>query len=194
MLTGQQIADAIARLQASIIGVFSDPTTTKGDLIVHGASTTRLPVGSNDQVLTADSAQASGVKWATLNAYGVRATASVTSSSLANNAYQQTNITIAKSFRLVHIQTDVAARVRLYSTAANQAADASRVVGNDPAIGVGVILDYVTTSADKDEDLSPVADGSSMEGTPTTSIPITITNLSGSTGTVTVTLTYFRTE
>lgn len=42
----------------------SDPTTTKGDLIVHGSTTTRLPVGTNGQVLTADSTQALGVKWA----------------------------------------------------------------------------------------------------------------------------------
>lgn len=44
---------------------FADPTTTKGDLIVHGSSTTRMPVGTNGQVLTADSTQALGVKWAT---------------------------------------------------------------------------------------------------------------------------------
>jgi hypothetical protein len=44
---------------------FADPTTTKGDLIVHGASTTRLPVGTDGQVLTADSGEAAGVAWAT---------------------------------------------------------------------------------------------------------------------------------
>jgi hypothetical protein len=39
--------------------------TTKGD--VHGYSTTntRIPIGSNNQVLTADSTQALGLKWAT---------------------------------------------------------------------------------------------------------------------------------
>lgn len=41
------------------------PTTTKGDIIVeNGISAVRLGVGSNGQVLTADSTQATGVKWA----------------------------------------------------------------------------------------------------------------------------------
>lgn len=44
----------------------ADPTTTKGDLIVRGASTpSRLGVGSNGQILTADSTQTTGVKWST---------------------------------------------------------------------------------------------------------------------------------
>lgn len=47
-------------------GALTDPTTTKGDLIVRGASAiTRLPVGSNDQVLTADSVATLGVAWKT---------------------------------------------------------------------------------------------------------------------------------
>ena len=42
--------------------------TTKGDLLVAQSSATlnRLPVGANDTVLTADSAQTNGVKWATI--------------------------------------------------------------------------------------------------------------------------------
>lgn len=40
------------------------PLTTKGDLIVNdGTNDIRLAVGTNDFVLTADSTQASGVKW-----------------------------------------------------------------------------------------------------------------------------------
>lgn len=38
--------------------------TTKGDLLVYGSALSRLGVGTNGQVLTADSAQALGVKWA----------------------------------------------------------------------------------------------------------------------------------
>jgi hypothetical protein len=42
------------------------PTTTKGDLIVHnGSDNVRVPVGgTNGHVLTVDSAEATGVKWA----------------------------------------------------------------------------------------------------------------------------------
>jgi hypothetical protein len=51
---------------AASAGGFTDPTTTKGDLIARGASsTTRLAVGSDGQVLAADSTQTLGVKWTT---------------------------------------------------------------------------------------------------------------------------------
>jgi hypothetical protein len=45
----------------------NDLVTTKGDILVATAADTltRVAVGSNDQVLTADSGQSSGVKWAT---------------------------------------------------------------------------------------------------------------------------------
>jgi len=38
--------------------------TTKGDLHGYSTSNTRIPIGSDNQVLTADSAQALGLKWA----------------------------------------------------------------------------------------------------------------------------------
>jgi len=38
--------------------------TTKGDILTYSTLNARLGVGANDQVLTADSAQALGVKWA----------------------------------------------------------------------------------------------------------------------------------
>lgn len=51
------VTDAIVKAQS--------PLTTKGDLwVTDGTSMHRLGVGSNGQVLTADSAQTDGIKWA----------------------------------------------------------------------------------------------------------------------------------
>jgi hypothetical protein len=48
------------------VGGMIDPMNTKGDLIVRSASaSSRLPVGTNGQVLSADSTQTLGVKWVT---------------------------------------------------------------------------------------------------------------------------------
>ena len=45
-------------------GAGSSPLTTKGDLYGHSTVDARIPIGSNGQVLTADSAQTLGLKWA----------------------------------------------------------------------------------------------------------------------------------
>lgn len=43
----------------------SSPLTTKGDLYGFSTLDARVPIGTNNQVLTADSAEALGLKWAT---------------------------------------------------------------------------------------------------------------------------------
>lgn len=71
--TGTWAGNAIAIAQGGTGQVTSTaafdalaPTTTKGDLIVFGATdNVRLAVGTDDQVITADSGEATGVKWAT---------------------------------------------------------------------------------------------------------------------------------
>jgi len=47
------------------IGGGASPLTTKGDLYTYSTTDARLAVGTNGQVLTADSTAATGIKWAT---------------------------------------------------------------------------------------------------------------------------------
>jgi hypothetical protein len=46
-------------------GGLSSPLTTKGDVWGYSTTNARVPVGTNGQVLTADSTQTLGIKWAT---------------------------------------------------------------------------------------------------------------------------------
>ena len=64
-LRTRDFADGVSSSAAPTFSDIGLPTTTKGDLIVRDASTNvREAVGANGAVLTADSAQASGIKWA----------------------------------------------------------------------------------------------------------------------------------
>ena len=45
-------------------GAVSSPLTTKGDLYTYSTTDARLPIGTDDYVLTADSTEATGMKWA----------------------------------------------------------------------------------------------------------------------------------
>jgi len=54
------------------------PLTTKGDIWGYSTLDARIPVGANDTVLTADSAQALGVKWASVASGGMTLLASGT--------------------------------------------------------------------------------------------------------------------
>lgn len=59
-------------------GGTTSPLTTQGDLYTYGTGDTRLPVGTDGQVLVADSGQVTGLNWATLSnsGHGVKVNAS----------------------------------------------------------------------------------------------------------------------
>lgn len=59
----------LSHLSQVLASVAGPVITTKGDLLVHdGVDRTRLPLGADLQVLTADSTEPTGVKWANLPA------------------------------------------------------------------------------------------------------------------------------
>lgn len=65
--------DGSGNLQFST--AFASPLTTKGDLYTYSTVDARLPVGTNGFVLTADSAQTTGIKWAAPSGAGVSSVA-----------------------------------------------------------------------------------------------------------------------
>ena len=58
--------------------------TTKGDCIVYGTEPTRMSIGTNDQVMTADSNESSGMKWAAASGGGDEITTSGKSEATAS--------------------------------------------------------------------------------------------------------------
>ena len=122
-----------------------------------------------------------------------RSTATGTTSSLADAAQTDLDITGFKSYTLMAITTDRAARVRLYVNAATRTADASRAEGVDPTSDAGVIAEVITTGAET-VIISPGAYGFNLESSPTTNIPCRVTNKSGSTGTVQVDVNILQLE
>ena len=116
-----------------------------------------------------------------------------TTAVLADDASENLDITGAKSYFVLEIATDEAAWVRLYTDAASRAADSSRDINTDPQPGDGVIVEVVTAGAETVV-ISPGSIGFNNETTPTTTIPCRVTNKSGASTAVEVTLKILQLE
>lgn len=124
---------------------------------------------------------------------GSRETKTVTTSSIANNAIENLNITGYKGYILFKIQTSAAAWVRVYTDTASRTADADRSETVDPGPGSGVIAEVITTGANVVV-VAPGTIGFNNESTVTTNIPIAVKNKSGSNAAITITLTILQIE
>lgn len=151
--------------------------------------------GTNGQVLTTNGSGGFTFEDASGGGSSLqsRATKAGTTGSLADAAQANLDITGFKGYALLKVQTDRAARVRIYTDAASRTADASRAEGTDPTADAGVIAEVITTGA-ATVLISPGAFGFNNESTPTTTIPCRITNKSGGTSTVVVTLHVLQLE
>lgn len=123
-----------------------------------------------------------------------RANATLTTASLANNATETGTVALGKSFALIKASADRACRVRLYGTAAQRTADASRAAGTDPTGEHGVVCDLVFTSGNLALDLAPMVFGACQESTVSADIPYSVTNTSGATSAVQVTFSRLAME
>lgn len=118
---------------------------------------------------------------------------SQTTSSIANSANEDITLSGFKSYALYKIQTSAASWVRIYTNEAARTADIGRAQGQDPAPDSGVIAEVITTG-NETVVMSPAVFGFNDEDPITTNIPANVTNLSGSTASITVTITLVKLE
>ena len=122
-----------------------------------------------------------------------RTSPSGSTASLADGVSGDLDLTGFKSYSLLTITTDRAAWVRIYANGATRSADNSRGEGTDPTPDAGIIAEVITTGAET-VIVSPGVIGFNLEASPTTSIPCRVTNKSGSTSAVLVTLNLLQLE
>lgn len=198
-ITGPTLAAvATSGTYSSLTGLPSIPAayaSTSIDALSDVDTTTAVPTDGQALVWSA-----AGAKWlpGTVSGGGggtlaSRAAVAGTTASLANTATGNLTITGYRGYMLYKIQTSAAAWVRIYTDTTSRTADATRLEGADPTPGSGVVAEVITTGAQTIL-ISPGALGFSNESVPNTNIQLAVTNKSGGTTTITVTLTAVQLE
>jgi len=123
-----------------------------------------------------------------------RVLAFATATGVADTASEFLNIAGSRGYVLYKISSSVPAWIRIYVNTSKRNADVSRLITADPASDAGVIAEVITTSLNETVYLTPGVIGFNDEGTLDTDIYVTVTNLSGSTSDITVSLTHVAIE
>ena len=119
-----------------------------------------------------------------------RTSTNTLNSGMANGATTNFDLSAAKTFVLYSIEVSGAAWVRLYIDTASRTADASRLRGNDPAPDAGVIAEVITTGSETVK-FGPAVIGYCSTGN---IIPAAVTNDTGGTANIDVTITHLSLE
>ncbi len=123
----------------------------------------------------------------------------ITTASLADGDHEQTTFISSPAFYLIYVQTDNPARIRIYTDITSRADDLSRAAPtllqdaiDFDAGDAGLLFELRTTATKLSRAISPMPLIATIPSTD--EVPITITNLSGSTNTIQLTLTVLEIE
>lgn len=150
--------------------------------------------GTTGQVLSTNGGGA--LSWVTAGAGGSlssRTTGVGSTGTIANAATANITITGFKSYMLTKIETTHASWIRIYTDTASRLADASRLEGTDPLPGSGVIAEIIATGSGTFL-ISPGTLGFNNEAIPTTAVQLAVTNKSGASADISITLALLQLE
>lgn len=148
--------------------------------------------GSNGDLLSTDG---SGVtSWVTPVDYSrTRATFNAGTSTIADGASADVDITGYKAYALMDVYLSDASWITFYTSSAARTADASRTQGTAPAAGSGVIAEVIATSSGTQR-VSPGVIGYNDDPTVTNTIYAKIENQSGSSTPIAISITALQLE
>lgn len=118
----------------------------------------------------------------------------ITTASLANNATANVFLSGFKGYNVYSITASHPAWIRLYTSNIARINDYTRTSNNDPTPDIGVVTEVITVTTNQTIELSPAVAGYNSDIPVTTSIPMTVTNLSGGANVITVSVTLLQTE
>ena len=166
------------RLQLSVLSGASITLSSSGVNILGG--------GTNFASASISGSAIATQAWVQANSGGVTTSStSFTSTSIASSSVLSTTMPIGKTFIMSRLTTNIPARIRMYASTATRNADVDRAVGTTPTGNHGLILEMITTTGILDYYISPAV----IAYVSSSSVPINITNLSASSGSVTINLT-----
>jgi hypothetical protein len=181
-IKNQLITDIAASIPLSALTDVNVTTPTDGQVLKYSS-------GQNKWIASSDLTGGGGG----VTGLSSRTTAAATTTIIANNATGNVSITGFKSYTLLAIETNTSAWVRLYTSSAARTSDSTRIQTTDPTPGSGVIAEVITSGAQK-QLMTPGVFGFNNDGTPSTTIYAAVTNLSGVSAALTVTLTLLQLE
>lgn len=120
-------------------------------------------------------------------------TAIETTSTLDADASENLDLTAHKGYVLYSITADNPCRVRLYDSNASRTADASRLIDEEAPANAGIIAEAVFGSSGT-INFTPGVFGYNAESTPTTTVPVAVTNTGTSPQSIGVSLTVLKIE
>ena len=122
-----------------------------------------------------------------------RSNVTVYSGSIANAANANVTAVGFKGYALYGITTTANAWVTVYTSTAARTADASRTITTDPTPGSGVVGEIISANTST-QWFTPAVTGFSTETSPDSNIQLKISNQSGTTANIGVTLTLLKLE